>query len=92
IPDNLRSINVAGWAFGFTTDCAYIIDTKTKSEIFISARIYTNKDKVIGNDKYEYDKIARPFLKRLGQVVLEKEQKREKETLPHLMSVAGLFK
>lgn len=92
IPDHLRSINVAGWAFGFTTDCAYIIDTKTKSEIFISARIYTNKDKVIGNDKYEYDKIARPFLKRLGQVILEKEQKREKETLPHLMSVAGLFK
>lgn len=92
IPAHLRIINIAGWANGFTSDCAYVMDTKTGCEFFLAVRMYTNKDGVLGDDKYEYESIARPFMKKLGEVILKKEQERSREFLPNLIVLFGIFK
>ncbi|MBX7093361.1 MAG: class A beta-lactamase-related serine hydrolase [Flavobacteriales bacterium] len=92
IPNRYRIINIAGWANGFTTDVAYVMDMQSNTEFFISARIYTNKNKVIGDDTYEYSTIARPFMQAFGQSVLDIERNRSKEFLPNLIVIGGIFK
>lgn len=92
IPSHIRIINIIGQAYGFTSDCAYIMDTKSKSEFMLSARIYTNSDGILNDDQYEYQEIAMPFLKKLGEVILKYEQTREKKILPNLIILDGIFK
>ena len=85
-------MNVIGQAYGFSGDVAFIVDKDKGVEFFLSARIYTNKNKVVGDDKYQYDKIALPFMKKLGQVIFEIEAKRKKENYPNSNYFMSLFK
>ena len=66
---SLKIYNIVGQALGFTADCAYFFDPKTKTEFMLSAVIYTNADGILYDDKYEYNSIAFPFLERLGKDV-----------------------
>jgi len=89
----LRIINITGQAYGFSTDCAYIFDTgNPKIEFMLSMRIYTNKDGVLGDDKYEYEEIAMPLMEQFGKVIYSHELKRARGVVPNLNYHAGLFK
>lgn len=84
-PDpNIRIFNKVGMAYGFLTDCAYIVDFERKVEFFVSAVVFTNRSGVIGDGNYEYYSLGMPFLKRLGQVLLESERARLRKYDPDL--------
>jgi Beta-lactamase enzyme family len=84
IPDQIRIFNKIGLAYGFTIDNAYIVDFDAGVEFMLSAVIYTNKDEIFNDDKYEYKTIAFPFMKDLGQVIYEYEKARVKKYKPDL--------
>jgi len=72
IPDTIEIRNKVGYAYGYLTDCAYIINKKTKKEYIITATIHVNENGIYNDDTYEYDDIGIPFLAELGrQLVLK---------------------
>jgi hypothetical protein len=70
LPQEIRIYNKVGQAYGFMSDCAYLVDRKNKKEIIVTAGVYLNKDGVLNDDKYEYKTIGYPFFKTLGQLLL----------------------
>jgi len=84
IPDNIRIFNKPGDAYGFLTDSAYIVDFDNGVEFLLSASIYTNANGTFNDDNYEYDEIALPFLRDLGNAIYEVELDRKREHAPDL--------
>ena len=84
IPDNIRIFNKVGYAYGYLTDCAYIIDFKNNIEFLLTATIHVNKNKTYNDGVYEYDDIGIPFLANLGRAVYEYELGRERVVVPDL--------
>ena len=84
IPDNIRIFNKPGEAYGFKTDCAYIVDYKKGVEFLLAATLYTNDNETFNDDIYEYDEIAEPFFRDLGLAIYELELKRERRFDPDL--------
>jgi hypothetical protein len=78
IPDNMRVFNKVGDAYGFLTDAAYIVDLDNGVEFILAATIFTNANETFNDDTYEYDEIALPFMRDLGQAVYEIELQRER--------------
>lgn len=72
IPVHIEIYNKVGYAYGYLTDCAYIINNKTNKEYIITATIHVNENEVFNDDDYEYESIGIPFLAELGrQLVLK---------------------
>ncbi len=84
IPDNIRIFNKPGDAYGFLTDCAYIVDFENGVEFLLAASIFTNANETFNDDTYEYDEIALPFLRDLGNAIYEVELARDREHAPDL--------
>ncbi len=84
IPENIRIFNKPGDAYGFLTDCAYIVDFENGLEFLLAATIFTNANETFNDDTYEYDEIALPFLRDLGLAIYEIESAREREYAPDL--------
>jgi hypothetical protein len=84
MPENIRIFNKVGWAYGFLTDVAYIVDFENGIEFFLAATIHVNEDGIFNDDQYEYESVGLPFLANLGRVVYEHEKKRAKKRLPDL--------
>ena len=84
IPPHIRIFNKVGDAYGFLTDAAYIVDFKNNIEFILSATIYTNENQTFNDDNYEYEDIALPFLKNLGQAIYEIELERQRQYKPDL--------
>jgi len=84
LPPDIRIFNKAGWAYGYLTDNAYIVDFKNKVEFLITATIQVNEDGIYNDDRYEYDTIGLPFFADLGQVIYKYELKRKRKYLPDL--------
>jgi hypothetical protein len=84
MPKHIRIFNKVGWAYGFLTDVAYIVDFEKNIEFMLSATIYCNKDGILNDDKYDFDEVGNPFLERLGNLVYEHELKRERKVVPDL--------
>ena len=74
----IRIFNKVGMAVGFLTDVAYIVDFEKKCEFFLSATVYVNENQIIGDDKYEYYNLGLPFLKEIGNKILQYERSRPK--------------
>jgi len=71
IPSHIEIYNKVGYAYGYLTDCAYIIDKKRNKEYIITATIHVNENGIFNDDTYEYESIGIPFLAELGrQLVL----------------------
>jgi beta-lactamase class A len=83
-PQNIRIFNKVGEAYGYLTDVSYIADFENKVEFMLSATIFTNKDGIFNDDKYEYETIGFPFFKNLGEVIYEYEKKRTRTHPPDL--------
>ncbi len=82
--DSLRVFNIVGRAYGFLSDVAYVVDYKNKVEFLLSATIFVNEKQVIGNGKYEYDKIGLPLFKDISQLIYQEEKNRKKKHEPDL--------
>jgi hypothetical protein len=63
---DVRVYNKIGQAYGTSTDSAYIKNYKEDLEFFLTATIYTNKNKIINDNIYEYGDTAIPFLSKLS--------------------------
>lgn len=84
MPDHIRIFNKVGWAYGFLTDAAYIVDFKNKVEFMLSATINTNTDGIYNDGKYEYETIGLPYLSKLGKMFYTFELNRKKKITPDL--------
>jgi hypothetical protein len=65
--ERLEIYNKVGWAYGFSTDNAWIVDRQTGRSFFLAATLYTNADGVLNDDVYEYSTVAWPFLADLAE-------------------------
>lgn len=74
----IKITNIVGQSYGFMADCAYIQNKNKKIEFILSAVIYTNKDQILNDGKYEYSLIALPFLAELGRQMYNFELGRKK--------------
>ncbi len=84
IPDHIKVFNKVGFAYGYLTDIAYIIDTKNKVEFQLSATIHVNENQIYNDNVYEYDTIGLPFLKKIGEIIYQHELDRERTVSPDL--------
>ena len=84
MPDNIRIFNKVGWAYGYLTDCAYIVDFENGVEFMLTATIHVNDNETYNDDKYEYEEIGLPFLGNLGRVIYDYELKRKRNNKPDL--------
>ena len=67
IPNHIKIYNKVGDAYGYLTDCAYIVNEKTKREYIITATIHVNENGIFNDNVYEYETIGFPFLAQLGR-------------------------
>ncbi len=84
MPDNIRIFNKVGQAYGFMTDCSYVVDTLNKVEFFLSCSMYLNADGILNDGIYEYDQTGYPFFHNLFNAVYDEELTRHKQYLPKL--------
>ena len=68
---DIRVYNKIGQAYGTSTDNAYIKNYNEDVEFFLTATIYTNKNKIINDNIYEYGDTAIPFLSKLSKALYE---------------------
>ena len=78
VDSTIKITNIVGQSYGFMADCAYIQNKNKKIEFILSAVIYTNKDQILNDGKYEYSLIALPFLAELGRQMYNFELGRKK--------------
>ncbi len=84
IDRNIRIFNKIGLAYGFVTDMAYIVDFDKNIEFVLGAVIYVNENEILNDGIYEYDTVAFPFMRDLGQLLYDYELKRPKKQTPDL--------
>jgi hypothetical protein len=84
MPPDIRVFNKVGWAYGFCTDVAYVVDFKNKVEFMLAATLYVNSDEVLNDNKYDYETIGNPFLYQLGQTIYQHELQRKRSHKPDL--------
>lgn len=70
IPEHLKIYNKVGYAYGYLTDSAYIIDSTTQKEYLITATIHVNKNEIYNDGVYEYQDVGIPFLAALGRKLI----------------------
>lgn len=80
----VRIYNKPGWAYGFMTDVAYVVDFKHKVEFMLAATLYANQDEILNDDQYEMDEVGKPFFRQLGQLIYHYELSRPRKYLPDL--------
>lgn len=69
MPTHIKIYNKVGYAYGYLTDCAHIVDTKNNISFTLTATIHVNKNQIFNDDTYEYDEIGIPFLAELGRQI-----------------------
>ncbi|MBC9915267.1 serine hydrolase [Chitinophaga varians] len=84
IPDHIRIFNKPGWAYGFLTDTAYIVDYANHVEFLLSASLLVNTHGPLGEDREAFETTGKPFLKALGELIYEEELQRRKMYQPNL--------
>ena len=67
--EQIRVYNKIGQAYGTSIDNGFIKNYQDNIEFILTATIYTNKNKVINDNLYEYDDIAVPFLAKLSRSI-----------------------
>jgi hypothetical protein len=76
LPPGMTSYSKIGEAFGYLSECAYIVDRDRGIEFMVSGVGYFNADGVLNDDRYEYETVGYPFFERVGQVLLSHERAR----------------
>jgi len=84
INPDVRIFNKIGDSYGYDIDNAYIVDFKNKVEFMLTSVVQSNEDGILNDNKYEYKTVCLPFMKNLGQVIMQYELTRPKKHLPDL--------
>lgn len=84
MPEHVRIFNKVGWAYGYLTDVAYVVDFENGVEFMLAATIHVNENGIYNDDNYEYTTVGLPFLAELGRVVYAYELKRKRRNKPDL--------
>jgi len=71
LPKHIKIYNKVGDAYGYLTDCAYIINQKTNEEYIITATVHVNKNGIFNDNTYEYETVGLPFLAELGRQLIK---------------------
>lgn len=69
MPSTIKIHNKVGYAYGYLTDSAYIVDMKNDVQFILTATIHVNENGIFNDDIYEYDSIGIPFLAQLGREI-----------------------
>lgn len=84
-PDsNIRIFSKSGWAYGYLTDVAYVVDFAHGVEFMLSATILCNSDGIFNDDHYDFEQTGYPFMRKLGKAVYDYELKRNRKHQPDL--------
>ena len=83
-PADIRIFNKAGWAYGYLIDNAYIVDFTNHVEYFLTAVILVNEDEIFNDDKYEFETVGNPFMRKLSSLIYQHELVRKKKHKPNL--------
>ena len=67
--EQIRVYNKIGQAYGTSIDNGLIKNYQNNVEFILTSTIYTNKNKVINDNLYEYEDIAEPFLAKLSRAI-----------------------
>ena len=67
-PD-IEFFNKSAMAYGFMGDCCYLKDLKSNTEFFLTIYMYLNKDEILNDNKYEFDTIGVPFMRKFGELI-----------------------
>ena len=67
--EQIRVYNKIGQAYGTSIDNGLIKNYQNNVDFILTSTIYTNKNKVINDNLYEYDDIAEPFLAKLSRAI-----------------------
>jgi hypothetical protein len=70
IPSFIKIYNKVGYAYGYLTDCSYIVNEKTNKKYIITATIHVNNNQIFNDGVYEYDEVGIPFLAELGRQLI----------------------
>ena len=65
-----RTVSKIGLAYGFSTEIAFV-ECSDIGAYFLSVSMYTNANNTVNDGKYEYEQIARPFMARVGKLLLD---------------------
>ncbi|GAA4436826.1 hypothetical protein GCM10023188_30340 [Pontibacter saemangeumensis] len=84
LPENIRIFNKVGDAYGFIIDNAYLVDFENNVEFLLTAVLLANENEVFNDGQYEYEEVAFPFMKNLGQAIYDFELKRKRKHQPNL--------
>ncbi|RMF26398.1 MAG: hypothetical protein D6765_08960 [Bacteroidetes bacterium] len=84
IPGHLRIFNKVGWAYGYLTDVAYVVDFQNGVEFLLAATIHVNANQTYNDGVYEYEEVGLPFLARLGRLIYRYELQRPRPRKPDL--------
>jgi len=71
IPEHITIYNKVGFAYGYLTDCAYIVNNKTNKKYIITATIHVNENQIYNDGIYEYEAVGIPFLAELGRQLIK---------------------
>lgn len=71
MPNHVKIYNKVGYAYGYLTDCAYIVNEHTKKRYFLTATIHVNENKIYNDGVYEYEDLGIPFLAELGRQLIQ---------------------
>lgn len=71
IPKHITIYNKVGLAYGYLTDCAFIVNHKTNKKYIITATIHVNKNQIYNDGIYEYETVGFPFLAELGRQLID---------------------
>ncbi|MBY0427394.1 MAG: hypothetical protein K2Q22_17290, partial [Cytophagales bacterium] len=81
-PEKVRIFNKVGLSYGFMEDVAYVVDTNLNSGLFVSCVLFANEDGYMNDGKYEYNTIGFPFMKRLGEILLNHHRMNSGKSFP----------
>ena len=69
--ESLLYANKIGRAYGFSTENAWVRDTRSGKAFLATATLYTNADGTLNDNRYEYEQVADPFFEELGDLLGE---------------------
>jgi len=69
--DSVVTYSKLGLSYGFVTETAFVHDPRTNRRYVLTVSLYVNSNDTVNDGKYEYEELAKPFLARFGQLILE---------------------
>lgn len=69
--------NKSAMAYGFMADCCHLRDTVNNVEFFLTIYIYLNRDEILNDNKYEFDTVGLPFMRKFGELIYKKMKEKK---------------